>query len=151
MILFVAVFFVVKIITALGISLYAYVTESEPPVIATPVTIAAIGLALVRFSKVVNRPMTGKETFAFATGNTLADICLSAAWLLAMMWLSSIPMSWESVAIILGGNRGVESAQTGLIIGLVIGSFQILALSAFFAWLITKKLPKSDPQSTDAD
>ena len=144
---FVAAFLAVKVIAGIGLALYAHIAETEPSISHVPITIAAVGAALLWYSKVAGRPMSGPEILKFSIGNTLADILMSAAWLFVMMWVASAPLSWEGVAIALGGKVDAKSAQLALTIGLLVGSFQVFALSAFFAWLTTRKLPRTARQA----
>lgn len=144
---FVAAFLAVKVIAGIGLALYASIAETEPSISATPINIAAVGLALLWYSKVANRPMSGPEILRFSIGNTLADILMSGAWFIAMMWMLDAPLSWEGVHIALGGKGDRESAQVALTIGLLVGSIQVFALSALFAWLTTRKLPRQARQA----
>lgn len=146
---FVAAFFAVKVLAGLGLALYAYATETEPPITSVPVTIAAIGVAMLWYSKVKNRPMSGSEIMTFSSGTTLADILLSIGWFMGMIWIVGAPLSWEGVAIVMGGNADGQTAKVAMTIGLVVGSIQVFALSAFFAWLVTRKLPKGNSPTAE--
>lgn len=144
---YVAAFIAVKIIAGTGFALYAHFTKTEPSISAVPVTVAAVGVALLWYARVANRPMSGSEILRFSIGNTLGDALLSAGWICAMMWVASVPMNWEGIDIALGGKGDGNSAQLALTIGIVVGSLQVFALSAFFAWLTTKKLPRTARQA----
>lgn len=144
---FVAAFVAVKVIAGIGLAFYAHVKATEPSISAAPINIAAIGVALLWYSKVANRPISVPEALAFSLGNTLVDIGMSAAWILVMVWAVSAPFSWAGVDIALGGKGDGRSAQFALLVGLVLGSLQVFALSAFFAWLITRKLPRTARQT----
>lgn len=147
MVRFVAAFLAVKVLAGLGAALYTYATGTEPPITSTPITIAAVGVAMLWFSKVKNRPMSGLEIMKFSGGTTLADILLSIAWFVGMIWMVGAPLSWQGVAIVMGGNGDGQTAKEAMTIGLVVGSIQVFGLSAFFAWLMTRKLPRMDRAS----
>lgn len=98
------------------------------------------------YAKVVNRPMSGSEIFKFSAGNTLTEIALSLAWGIGMIWLLDLPFSWEGVGAALG-TADRQTAQLALAIGLGIGSIQVFLLSAFLAWLISRRLPRGNLHS----
>jgi hypothetical protein len=148
MLRFVLAFFAMKVLAASGLAIYAIATGAdESPISPTPITIAAVGAALLWFVRVVNRPMSSSEIVKFSLGNVIADVSLSVAWGLGMIWMLSEPLSWEGVDAVLGGNGNGDTARLVLATGLGIGSIQVFALSAFFAWLITRKLPRTSSPS----
>src|SRR5678815_3817822 len=94
---FVLAFLAVKLVTGSGFALYKLATDDEPSISSTPITIAAVGIAMLWYAKAINRPMSGSEIFRFSIGNTVVDIALSVAWGIGMIWLLSVPFSWEAV------------------------------------------------------
>ncbi|WP_150125030.1 hypothetical protein [Tsuneonella mangrovi] len=135
-------FWLVEITAAGAAGLYTLKTGNEPPITSTPIMIIAIGLALLWYGKAVNRPMTGLEISKFSIGNMVADLINGVAWMIAMILVLDVPFSWEGVSIALGGEVSGHSAKIAVLIGLIVGEGGVAITSAFFAWLISRKLPK---------
>jgi len=137
----------VKILIAAGFGIYAYLTENEPPSISTSITIVAVGVALFWYSKVINRPMQRKEIILFASGVAVSDVFLSFAWLIGVIWISGQPLSLEGAdaALFEGTGSLLQSdVLAGMLFVMVFATIMTFVLSAFFAWLMTRKLPKKD-------
>lgn len=88
--------------------------------------------------------MTGLEIMKFSGGTTLADSVLSIAWFVGMIWMSGAPLNWKGVDIVMGGNGNSQTAKEAIAFGLGFGAIQVFGLSAAFAWLLTRKLPRMD-------
>lgn len=142
---FVVVFIVVKIALSGAWWAYVYFVENRPPISSTvssiAILLAAIVAAVLWFAKTNNRPMLRTEIIRFSLGNFLADLALSFAWVVGMIWLMGAPASWEGVSMVIGGDGDPNLAKFALVVGLTAGLVQVVALSALFGQFITKNLP----------
>ncbi|QLC21034.1 hypothetical protein HFP51_01830 [Parasphingopyxis sp. CP4] len=142
MLRFVLVYLVVKLVAAGGLTLYFLTTGTELFTSTIGITIAAVGLAMWWYVKAVNRPMLGSEILKFSLGTALTDVLLSVLWGIGSIWLLDLTFTWEGVGAVLGEGLDVDTTKLLVVSGLVIGSIQVFAISALFAWLISKNLPK---------
>ena len=139
---FVLAFVGVKLAAGAGLVIYT-LTElvPTPPIFSMLATVAAVGLAMAWYAREVNRPMSGSELLKFSIGTALADIAMSNPLLIAMLLLGGgIPFSQGWVRAVLGEDP--LSALTDLIIHLGPGWIKVFSLSAFLAWLMSRRLPK---------
>ena len=142
---FVLAFVGVKLAAGVGLVIYIFTQlRPTPPIFSLLVSVAAVGLAMAWYAREVNRPMSGSELLKFSIGTALADIVLSNPLLIAMLLLGSgVPFSQGWVRDVLGEDP--LSALTDLIIHLGPGWINVFSLSAFLAWLISRKLPRHNP------
>lgn len=91
--------------------------------------------------------MQRKEIILFASGVAVSDVFLSFAWLIGVIWISGQPLSLEGAdaALFEGTGSLLQSdVLAGMLFVMVFATIMTFVLSAFFAWLMTRKLPKKD-------
>ena len=146
---YVLAYFACKLVFVIVLGFASLWIEGQPPNLSTPANIVCTALSISWFIKRENQPLAVVEIFNFSIGTVLADFILSFTWVAAMMWLSSVPISWEGLdAAVFGGGGNIETTKEAVYIGGAIGSLQVFLISASFAWLLTRKLPKRQ-SSTD--
>ncbi len=100
---FVLVGLLVKVLLGLALAATAYLFPTfEPPSLGVVSTIVAVSIALAWYGKVVNRPMLRSEILRFAAGMAVADLGFSAVWVLAMLWETGQPLTWQGLGIVFG-------------------------------------------------
>jgi hypothetical protein len=134
-----------KLTLGLSAGLYNLLSGREPPNFSNASTILAVCAGIAWYSRRINRPMKPIELFRFALGTMLIDIVLSGIWLLAMLFVAGAPFSVEGIDSAVFDGSGVvlnSDGQVAMILLMVFSSLLTFALSGFFAWLLTRKLPK---------
>ena len=141
---------IVKVLLMVGVGVYVAYAEVEPIDFSTPANILAIGAGMLWYCKAVNRPMQKGEILRFALGSIIADLALSVCWFLFVTWLSDQPLSLQGVDAAVFDGSGILLNQDDLIGLLIVISFALLMtffMAAFFAWLMTRKLPREETES----
>ena len=141
---------IVKVLLMVGVVVYVAYAEVEPIDFSTPANILAIGAGMLWYCKAVNRPMQKGEILRFALGTIIADLALSVSWFLLVTWLSDQPLSLQGVDAAVFDGSGILLSQDDLIELLIVTSFALLMTffsAAFFAWLMTRKLPREETES----
>lgn len=142
MLRYVFAFFGIKLLMGIALAGASYYVEDIPTSLSTVATIIAASGAIWWFMSRENRRLTTPEIWVFGVGAAVADVVFSLLWLVGMMVILEQPLSWEGIAVVFGGQLD-PSEMGGVLVGsFLIGSVQVLFLSAFFAWLLTKQLPE---------
>jgi hypothetical protein len=138
-VLAVAAVMVVILVFTLGI---IYLFDPEIPSGAGTIkTMVAIIAGVSWFSQKVNRPMMVGERLRFAAGVALVNVVIPAGYFLVALLLVGLPLSIEGVDQIFGGS--------GFLTGGILTFFAAFAAvvsfaqAYFFAWMLTRKLPKN--------
>ena len=142
---YVLVVLAVKTLIGVSFGAFSYLTEYDMPNLSSPVNIVAVGLGLLWYSKVVNEPMAISEILWFASGVALVDLALSFLWLILLTWMSGQPLTLNGAELAVFGKAGTLTNRADQIVILSLIMFSVLmtfGLAAFFAWLMTRKLPK---------
>lgn len=146
---YIAVAVAVKLLTVLALmgSAYAFpdLDPDKIPDLSTPATIAAVAIAILWFAKSANRPLRKGELFTFASGVTFGEIVISVGIFALMVVEAGQPFSFAGLyAAITDGELPVDASDAALVVifGFVIGAISTFAISVFFAWFMTKNLPK---------
>ena len=136
---------VVKFLVMLIGGIYSFYTEKELGNIATPVNILAMGVGLGWYAKSINMPMMRKQIFLFAAGTCIADLFISLLWLVVVIWLSNQPFSIAGIDAAIFDSSGIifnRGDQFAILFLMIFSLLMTFVLAAFFAWLITRKLPR---------
>ncbi len=139
----------VKILIGAAVGVYSSYSQFDPGNISTPVSILAIGIGLFWYIKTVNRPMTKSEILHFAVGTAAVDLVLSMAWVILVIWISDQPLTLEGVdnAVFDGSKLLLNQNDQAALFSIVVISLLMTAfLAGFFAWLMTRKLPRKEAE-----
>jgi hypothetical protein len=144
MLRYILAFFGLKVIMALALAAMSFFIEDIPNSVSTAATIIAAVGAILWFIKREDRRLQTAEIMTFAVGAAISDLIFSVAWFVGITIAYDLPVSWAGAAEAVGGGVDASDMKTVIIFSLLIGLAQVFALSAFFAWLLTKNLTDSN-------
>lgn len=141
---YVLAFLAFKLAFVIGLGAIFSWIDGEVPNLSTPAGIVCVALSISWYARRENRPLSARQILFYSIGTVLAELFLSVTLAVTMLWIASAPLSWEGLdAATFGGGGNIETTKKAVLIGVIVGSIQTFALSMAFAWLFTRKLPKS--------